>query len=64
MKYAKAWAAIAGAALTAAQTALDLTPEQRGWVTIAIAFVTAVTVYAVPNAPAAAGLPKPPPLDY
>jgi len=49
MKYAKALAAIIGAALTAAQTALELTPSQHGWVVVALATLTAITVYVVPN---------------
>lgn len=51
-KYSKAIVATLGAALTAAQTALPLTPIQHGWVTVALAALTAVAVYAVENKPA------------
>jgi hypothetical protein len=51
-KYAKAIVAIAMAGLMALQQALPLNDTQRGWVTVALAVLTAVGVYAVPNKPA------------
>ncbi len=52
--YAKFVVALVGAALTAAQATLPLTPTQHAWVTIGLAVVSAVAVYTVPNAPVAA----------
>jgi hypothetical protein len=49
MKYAKALVAVAIAALTAAQTALPLNDQQHTWVTVVLAVLGAVAVYAVPN---------------
>lgn len=49
MRYAKAVVATATAALVAAQTALPMSPTAHGWVTVALAALGAVAVYAVPN---------------
>lgn len=51
-KYAKFIVAAATAALMAAQQALTLTEQQRGWVTIGLAVLGAIGVYAVENKPA------------
>jgi hypothetical protein len=50
MKYAKAWASIAGAAVTSALAIFP--PNTSVWtgLTIASAALTAVAVYLVPNA--------------
>lgn len=48
-KYSKAIVAALTAGLMAVQQALPLTDEQRGWVTIALAVLGAVGVYAVRN---------------
>lgn len=42
--------AAAAAALTAAQTVVPMSPAAHGWVTVALAGLGAVAVYAVPNA--------------
>jgi hypothetical protein len=52
MRYAKALVAAASAALLAAQTAIPMSPAGHGWVTVALAALGAVAVYAVPNVPA------------
>ena len=49
-KYAKAIVATLGAALVAAQQAVPMSETAHGWVTVAIAALTALTVYLVPNA--------------
>ncbi|GAA2360758.1 hypothetical protein Cme02nite_38050 [Catellatospora methionotrophica] len=51
-KYSKAIVAALTAGLLAVQQALPLTDEQRGWVTIVLAVLGAVGVYAVENKPA------------
>lgn len=51
MKYAKAVVAIVTAALLAVKEALPLTDAQNSWVTIVLALLGAVAVYAVPNQP-------------
>lgn len=51
-KYSKAIMAALTAGLMAVQQALPLSDEQRGWVTIALAVLGALAVYAVPNTPA------------
>lgn len=53
LQTAKAWAALVGSVLTALVG--TLTPEDPGyrWLTIALAIVTAVAVFAIPNAAAA-----------
>lgn len=51
-KYAKAIVAALTAGLMAVQQVLPLTDDQRGWVTIALAVLGAIGVYAVPNRPA------------
>lgn len=48
-KYAKAIVATLGAALVTAQQALPMSAEAHGWLTVAIAALTALTVYVVPN---------------
>ena len=53
MRYAKALVAAASAACVAAQTAIPMSQTAHGWVTVALAALTALGVYAVPNAPAA-----------
>lgn len=60
-KYAKSIVAVVTAGLMALQQALPLTDEQRGWVSIALAVLGAVAVYAVPNAPATPPAVPPPP---
>ena len=54
MRYAKALVAVASAACLAAQAAIPMSTTAHGWVTVAVAALTALGVYAVPNAPAAA----------
>ena len=50
MRYAKALVAIAGAVLVALQQALaDDTFVASDWIAVAVALITAVGVYAVPN---------------
>lgn len=49
MKYAKALVAVLGAALAAAQTAIPMSDTAHGYVTVAIAALTAAAVYLVPN---------------
>lgn len=51
-RYSKAIVAALTAGLMAVQQALPLNDEQRGWVTIALAVLGALAVYAVPNTPA------------
>jgi hypothetical protein len=51
-KYAKFIVAAVTAGLMAAQQALTLTEQQRGWVTIGLAVLGAIGVYAVENKPA------------
>ncbi len=51
-KYAKAVVATLGAALATAQTAIPMSAEAHGWLTVVIAAVTALSVYLVPNEPA------------
>lgn len=59
MRYAKFGIALLGAAIVTANYALPLLPEKyKVPVTIALVFLSALGVYAVPNAPA---LPKPVP---
>lgn len=48
-QYRKFIVAAVAAGLTAAQTALPLTPLGHGWVTVALATVGALAVAAVPN---------------
>jgi hypothetical protein len=48
-RYAKAIAAIVTAALVAAQNALPLTATQSAWVSVALATLGAIAVYAIPN---------------
>jgi len=55
-KYAKAIVATLGAALAAAQTAIPMSDSAHGWVTVAIAALTALTVYLVPNSDSAGSL--------
>jgi hypothetical protein len=50
-RYAKAIVAVLGAVLTTAQTAVPMSQTAHGWVTVALAGVTAAAVYVVPNAP-------------
>ena len=52
MRYAKAFVAAASAGLLAAQTAIPMSATAHGWVTVAVAALAALGVYAVPNAPA------------
>lgn len=54
MRYAKALVAGLSAALVAAQTAIPMSTAAHGWVTVALAALAAIGVYAVPNAPAPA----------
>ncbi len=49
--YAKAIVAAASAGLLVVQTAITMSPNAHGWVTVSIAVLAALTVYAVPNAP-------------
>lgn len=49
LEYAKFIAALGGAGLIAAQQALPLSPVEHGWVSVALAVVTAALVYRVPN---------------
>ncbi len=51
-RYAKGIIAAASAACLAAQTAIPMSGTAHGWVTVAVAFLGALGVYAVPNAPA------------
>jgi hypothetical protein len=53
-RYSKAIVAVLTAGLIAAQQALTLTEQQRGWVTIGLALLGALGVYAVENKPASA----------
>jgi hypothetical protein len=48
-KYAKAVVAIVTAALLAAKEALPLSNGQNSWVTVILAVLGAIAVYAVPN---------------
>lgn len=51
-KYAKGIVAVIGAAIVALQLALeDNSVSNAEWVTIALALVTAVGVYLIPNSP-------------
>ena len=62
-RYAKAIVAALSAGLLALQTALPLSDQAHGWVTVSIAVLAAITVYTVPNAPvrpAGLGDPGPP----
>lgn len=58
-EYAKAIAAVATAALTAAQTAIPMSAAAHGWVVVILALLGALAVYQVPNAK-----PAPTPPDY
>lgn len=49
MRYAKFAAAIITAALVAAQNAVPMSDTAHGWVTVALAALGAVAVFAVPN---------------
>lgn len=49
-RYAKAVAAVLTAVLLALKEALPLSDQQNTWVTVALAVLGAVAVYAVPNA--------------
>lgn len=60
MRYAKAFVAVATAALLAAQTAVPLSTGAHGWVTVLLAALGAAAVYAVPNEPMPAPLPAAP----
>lgn len=50
--YSKAIVAVAGAVLTAIQTQIPMSATWHGWVTVALAAVTAYSVYKVENKPA------------
>lgn len=49
MRYAKSLVAVATAALLAAQTAVTMSSAAHGWVTVALAALGSIFVYAVPN---------------
>jgi hypothetical protein len=49
MRYAKFVTAVITAALVAAQNAVPMSDTAHGWVTVALAALGAVAVYAVPN---------------
>ncbi len=53
LRYAKAIVAAVSAGLLAAQTAIPMSDRTRGWVTVSVAVLATVAVYAVPNTPAA-----------
>lgn len=57
-KYRKFIVAAVSAALTAAQTALPLTPVQHGWVTVVLAALGAVGVAAIANTETAGQGPR------
>ena len=50
-KYLKALVAAGTAALLAAQTAIPMSPNQHGWVTVGLALLGTYGVYRVKNAP-------------
>jgi hypothetical protein len=50
--YAKGLVAVAAAGLMAVQTQIPLSPTWHGWVSVGLAMLGAVGVYAVPNKPA------------
>lgn len=49
LRYAKALAAAVAAGLTAAQTAIPMSTAAHGWVTVALAVLATVAVWATPN---------------
>ena len=58
-RYAKAIVAALSAGLLAAQTAVRMSDQAHSWVTVGVAVLAAIAVYAVPNASAAPAQPGP-----
>ncbi len=56
-QYAKAIVAVVSAGLVVVQTEIPISDLAHRWVSVSIAVVTAIAVYAIPNAPAT--LPDP-----
>lgn len=53
MKYAKAYAALVGSVLTALSATTGVVPEDwKPWVAFALAVVTAIATFQIPNQPA------------
>lgn len=54
MKYAKAYAALVGSVLTALSATTGVVPEDwKPWVAFALAVVTAIATFQIPNTPPA-----------